>query len=49
MAQGQSTKVISMIKRIRTGRLSTKKSLSLLGLYLGHYLDDYLDDFIGHT
>ena len=29
MAQGQSTRIISMIERIRTSRLSTKKSLSL--------------------
>ena len=32
MAHGRSTKIISMIKRIRTGRLSIKNSLSLCDL-----------------
>ena len=32
MAQGRSTEIITMIKWIRTSRLSIKNSLSLLGL-----------------
>jgi len=33
MAQGRSTKIISMIQWIRTSRLSITKSLSLQGYY----------------
>ena len=35
MAQGRSTKVISMIKWVRTSRLSVKNSLSLAPMCLG--------------